>query len=68
MLEINRSTGKGSFYKEAALYSRLYLLQGIVAFHQQQYPQAQQYLERAASTIARLKVDDEAMTQGSPDA
>uniref|UniRef100_A0A0K8RMC1 Putative adaptor protein nub1 n=1 Tax=Ixodes ricinus TaxID=34613 RepID=A0A0K8RMC1_IXORI len=54
---------KGGSDKEAALYSRLYLLQGIVAFHQQQYPQAQQYLERAASTIARLKVDDEAMTQ-----
>ncbi|CAN7991543.1 unnamed protein product [Ixodes hexagonus] len=60
---LERLTAIKASDKEAALYSRLYLLQGIVAFHQQQYPLARQYLERAASTIARLRVDDETLTQ-----
>lgn len=54
---------KGDANKEGVLYSRLYLLQGIVAFHQEHYQQARQYLEQASSLMSRLKLDDAALAQ-----
>lgn len=54
---------KGGTNKEAALFCRLHMLQGIVAFHQEHYPQARQYLEKAAALISRLKLDDSKLAQ-----
>lgn len=54
---------KGGTNKEAALFCRLHLLQGIVAFHQEHYPQARQYLQKAATLISQLKLDDSKLAQ-----
>lgn len=54
---------KGGSNKEAALFCRLHLLQGIVAFHQEHYPEARQFLQKAATLISQLKLDDSKLAQ-----
>ncbi|KAH8019183.1 hypothetical protein HPB51_017410 [Rhipicephalus microplus] len=54
---------RGGSNKEAALFCRLHLLQGIVAFHQEHYPQARQYLQKAATLISQLKLHDSKLAQ-----
>lgn len=54
---------KGNTNKEAGLFSRLHLLQGIVAFHQEHYVEARQYLQKAAALISQLKLDDAKLAQ-----
>lgn len=54
---------KGGSNKEAALFCRLHLLQGIVAFHQEHYSQARQYLQKAATLISQLKLHDSKLAQ-----
>jgi len=59
---------KGGTGSEQALFMRLYLLQGIVAFHQGNTTQARQLLARAQFVLSLLHVDtdklNEVMTMG----
>ncbi|XP_054260739.1 NEDD8 ultimate buster 1-like isoform X2 [Macrosteles quadrilineatus] len=52
---------KGTTGSEAALFMRLHLLQGVVAFHQNKRSQARALLERAQHELNGLKVNDESI-------
>ncbi|XP_026316398.1 NEDD8 ultimate buster 1-like [Hyposmocoma kahamanoa] len=51
---------KGTAANERVLMMRLYLLQGIVAYHQNQRAAARQLLERAEAELGALRVDEAA--------
>jgi len=53
---------KGGSGEEAALFVRLHLLQGILAFHQQNYEQARVLLRRAENELSLLRANEEDMT------
>ncbi|KAL4217081.1 positive regulation of proteasomal ubiquitin-dependent protein catabolic process [Mactra antiquata] len=50
---------KGSSGEELALFMKLHLLQGIVAFHQHRLQESNRLLSQAADELRRLDVDDE---------
>ncbi|KAG1662651.1 NEDD8 ultimate buster 1 [Nymphon striatum] len=50
---------KGSSGCESALYARLHLLQGVLAFHQNRLADAENFLKQAENEISSLKVDDD---------
>ncbi|CAH2055586.1 unnamed protein product, partial [Iphiclides podalirius] len=52
---------KGTAANERVLLMRLYLLQGIVAFHQNRRAEARSLLEKAESELNTLRVDEEAV-------
>lgn len=53
---------KGSSGEELALFMRLHLLQGIVAFHQHKMEEARSKLAKAESELQRLTVDEDKIT------
>ena len=48
---------------EAALFLRLHLLQGIVAFHQNKLQLAKQLFAQVESEMDQLRVDDSKLSQ-----
>lgn len=54
---------KGVTGNEAALFTRLHLLQGIVAYHRNEKELAKALLNRTAAEIADLKVDDKKLSE-----
>lgn len=50
---------KGSSGEEVALFMKLHLLQGIVAFHQQRVQQAASLLAKAEAELQRLDIDED---------
>ncbi|XP_052813375.1 NEDD8 ultimate buster 1-like [Mya arenaria] len=50
---------KGSTGEELALFMKLHLLQGIVAYHQDRMSEAAQLLGRAESELQRLTIDED---------
>ncbi|XP_052243561.1 NEDD8 ultimate buster 1-like [Dreissena polymorpha] len=50
---------KGSTGEEQALFMKLHLLQGIVAFHQQRLEESARLLSRAEAELARLHIDED---------
>ncbi|KAI5739290.1 hypothetical protein M8J77_017364 [Diaphorina citri] len=55
-------TIKGSTGNEQALFMRLHLLQGIVAYHQSKIPECIALLDRAESELKALKIDDTSLS------
>ncbi|XP_072945520.1 NEDD8 ultimate buster 1 [Epargyreus clarus] len=53
---------KGTAANERVLLMRLYLLQGIVAYHQNKRTEARRLLEKAEVELNALKVDENAVT------
>lgn len=53
---------KGSSGEELALFMRLHLLQGIVAFHQHRMEEASRLLAKAEQELQRLDIDDDKIT------
>ncbi|KAL3854064.1 hypothetical protein ACJMK2_013345 [Sinanodonta woodiana] len=63
-LDLSRLTAvKGETGTQLALYVRLHLLQGIVAFHQHNIPQAHHYIQQAEQELNRLDVDGATLTE-----
>ncbi|XP_033730373.1 NEDD8 ultimate buster 1-like, partial [Pecten maximus] len=54
---------KGGSGTELALFMRLHLLQGIVAFHQHEIQEANRLLGKAEEELQRLTVDGDKLTQ-----
>ncbi|XP_067126303.1 NEDD8 ultimate buster 1-like [Centruroides vittatus] len=54
---------KGLTGNEAALFTRLHLLQGIVAYHRNEKDLARTLLNRAAAELSDLKVDDKKLSE-----
>ncbi|XP_022098382.1 NEDD8 ultimate buster 1-like [Acanthaster planci] len=54
---------KGESTRELALYVRLYLLQGILAFYQGRLDAAQALLQKAEGILASLQVDEDKLMQ-----
>ncbi|XP_045453633.1 NEDD8 ultimate buster 1-like [Melitaea cinxia] len=52
---------KGTNANERVLFMRLYLLQGVVAFHQNKREEARRLLEKAEAELNYLKVDEAAV-------
>ncbi|XP_053385428.1 NEDD8 ultimate buster 1-like isoform X2 [Mercenaria mercenaria] len=53
---------KGSSGEELALFMKLHLLQGIVAFHQHRMEEASNLLSKAEQELQRLDIDDDKIT------
>ncbi|XP_071792301.1 NEDD8 ultimate buster 1-like [Asterias amurensis] len=54
---------KGQNTQELALYVRLYLLQGILAFYQQERNKSLELLQKAEGILASLQVDEDKLMQ-----
>lgn len=54
---------KGSSGKELALFMRLHLLQGIVAFHMNKQELAKTFIKMAEAELKMVSIDDEALQQ-----
>uniref|UniRef100_A0A8C4QTL3 Negative regulator of ubiquitin-like proteins 1 n=1 Tax=Eptatretus burgeri TaxID=7764 RepID=A0A8C4QTL3_EPTBU len=54
---------KGSSGREQALYLRLHLLQGIIAFHQGTISEAREQLNKAGTLMNLLTVDEEKLSE-----
>lgn len=54
---------KGSSGKELALFMRLHLLQGVVAFHMNKQELAKTFIKMAESELKKVNINDEALQQ-----
>nr|XP_022320914.1 NEDD8 ultimate buster 1-like [Crassostrea virginica]XP_022320915.1 NEDD8 ultimate buster 1-like [Crassostrea virginica] len=54
---------KGESGTQLALYMKLHLLQGIVAFHQHRIPEAQTHLMQAQEELKKLLIDENKLSQ-----